>query len=89
MSSLKYPGNTQVSYMKGIIEEKRVKWSDYAPIMVYKLPYYIKAKIGAPVSLCHSSPAIEHQGNWHETLVKYHLGIVAHAAEDGMCLKGR
>ena len=63
MTSLKYPGNTQVSYMKGIIEEKRVKWSDYAPIMVYKLPYYIKAKVGAPVSLCHSSPAIEHQGN--------------------------
>ena len=50
MTSLKYPKNTQVSYMKGIIEEKRVKWSDYAPIVVSKLPYYIKAKLGAPVS---------------------------------------
>ena len=50
MTSLKYPQNTQVSYMKGIIEEKRVKWSDYAPIVVDKLPYYIKAKLGAPVS---------------------------------------
>ena len=37
--------------MKGIIEEKRVKWSDYAPIVVERLPYYIKAKVGAPVSL--------------------------------------
>lgn len=64
MSSLKHPGNTQISYMKGIIEEKRVKWSDYAPIMVEKLPYYIKAKVGAPVSLCHSFPAIEYQGTW-------------------------
>ena len=50
MTSLKYPQNTQVSYMKGIIEEKRVKWSDYAPIVVSRLPYYIKAKLGAPVS---------------------------------------
>ena len=50
MTSLKYPQNTQVSYMKGIIEEKRVKWSDYAPIMVDTLPFYIKAKQGAPVS---------------------------------------
>ena len=50
MTSLKYPQNTQVSYMKGIIEEKRVKWSDYAPIVVDMLPFYIKAKQGAPVS---------------------------------------
>ena len=50
MTSLKYPENTQVSYMKGIIEEKRVKWSDYAPIVVDMLPFYIKAKQGAPVS---------------------------------------
>ena len=50
MTSLKYPENTQISYMKGIIEEKRVKWSDYAPIVVDTLPYYIKAKRGAPVS---------------------------------------
>ena len=27
-----------------------VKWSDYAPIVVSRLPYYIKAKLGAPVS---------------------------------------
>ena len=39
----------QLSVMKGIVEEKRVKWSDYAPIMVNKLPFYIKAEVGAPV----------------------------------------
>lgn len=51
MTSLKYPENTQISYMKGIIEEKRVKWSDYAPIVVDgDLPFYIKAKKGTPVS---------------------------------------
>ena len=57
MTSLKYPENTQVSYMKGIIEEKRVKWSDYAPIMVDTLPFYIKAKPGAPVS---HQPCLRH-----------------------------
>lgn len=64
MTSLKYPENTQISYMKGIIEEKRVKWSDYAPIVVDTLPYYIKARRGAPVGhlrharmRCHASSA--------------------------------
>lgn len=41
----------QLSTMKGIVEEKRVKWSDYAPIMVDQLPFYIKAEVGAPVRL--------------------------------------
>ncbi|EIE20478.1 trypsin-like serine protease [Coccomyxa subellipsoidea C-169] len=40
----------QLSVMKGIVEEKRVKWSEYAPIMVNKLPFYIKAEVGAPIT---------------------------------------
>lgn len=43
------PTFVQQSLMKGIIEEKRVKWSDYAPIMVNQLPFYIRAEVGAPV----------------------------------------
>ena len=44
------PNFVQQSLMKGIIEEKRVKWSDYAPIMVDQLPFYIRAEVGSPVS---------------------------------------
>lgn len=44
------PTYVEQSSMKGIIEEKRVKWSDYAPIMVNQLPFYIRAEVGAPVS---------------------------------------
>ncbi|BDA50643.1 probable lysyl endopeptidase at N-terminal half [Coccomyxa sp. Obi] len=44
------PTYVEQSTMKGIIEEKRVKWSDYAPIMVNKLPFYIRAEVGAPIT---------------------------------------
>jgi hypothetical protein len=54
------PNNMQQSVMKGIIEEKEVKWSDYAPIIVTSLPFYIKAEIGAPVILLpSSSPTVD------------------------------
>ncbi len=81
MTSLKYPENTQISYMKGIIEEKRVKWSDYAPIVVDTLPYYIKAKRGAPVSdwrharmphdadVAHALSSCRHASRWHDEII--------------------
>lgn len=48
----------ELSTMKGIIEEKRVRWSDYAPIMVTQLPFYIRAEIGAPVRPEAESPEV-------------------------------
>lgn len=48
--------------MKGIIEEKQVKWSDYAPIMVTSLPFYLKAEKGQPVRMSFFPPNLGAKG---------------------------
>ncbi|KAK9917572.1 hypothetical protein WJX75_005898 [Coccomyxa subellipsoidea] len=63
MTSSSQTDFVQLSTMKGIVEEKRVKWSDYAPIMVDQLPFYIKAEVGAPIT----SPSGKALFQWRAT----------------------